>query len=93
MLLTWWGTWIGQAFDQSLTGLGRGGGISEDFVDTCLDLMGPLEVSQESRQELVEHATVGGALGWNTEQESSQSGRRVGEMLQLIVSLRDYQHA
>ena len=71
----------------------QGAASPEDFVDTCLDLMGPLEVSQESRQELVEHATVGGALGWNTEQESSQSGRRVGEMLQLIVSLRDYQHA
>ena len=34
------------------------------FVDTCLDLMGPLEVSDDTRQELVDHAETGGSLGW-----------------------------
>ena len=65
----------------------------EGFVDTCLDLMGPLEVNQETRRELVSHATEGGTLVWSTEQENSSSTQRVGEMLQLIVSLRDYQYA
>ena len=63
------------------------------FVDTCLDLMGPLEVSDDTRQELVEHAETGGPLGWSTEEESGSSTRRVTEMLQLIVSLRDYHYA
>ena len=63
------------------------------FVDTCLDLMGPLEVSEDTRQELVDHAETGGPLGWSTEEESGSSTRRVTEMLQLIVSLRDYHYA
>ncbi len=66
---------------------------SEAFVDTCLDLMGPLEVSQETRQELASHASAGGALRWGTEQEVRTATERISEMLQLIVSLRDYQYA
>ena len=63
------------------------------FVDTCLDLLGPLEVSQGTRQELVDHAGQSGQLRWATEAESDTSSGRVAEMLQLIVSLRDYQYA
>ena len=63
------------------------------FVDTCLDLMGPLEVDEDTRRELVDHAGALGPLGWNTDQESGSSTRRVTEMLQLIVSLRDYHYA
>ena len=70
------------------------GDLSPDgFVDICLDLMGPLEVSRETRQELVDHASSGGPLQWGTEEESEGSNGRVSEMLQLIVSLRDYQYA
>ena len=65
----------------------------EGFVDTCLDLMGPLEVNQETRQELVDHASAGGTLAWDTEPEAAASTERVSEMLQLIVSLRDYHYA
>ena len=64
---------------------------SEAFVDTCLDLMGPLQVDGDTRQELVSHADEDGALRWGTEKESSASAPRVGEMLQLIVALRDFQ--
>ena len=65
----------------------------EGFVDSCLDLLGPLEVDQETRQELVDHAGEYGALRWNTEREVESSIRKLGEMLQLIVALRDYQYA
>ena len=65
----------------------------EGFVDTCLDLLGPLEVSQATRQELVDHAGQSGQLRWGTDAESDTSTGRVAEMLQLIVSLRDYQYA
>ena len=62
------------------------------FVDACLDLMGPLEVGQETRQEFVNHASDGGALIWGREEDSRTSTGRVSEMLQLIVSLREYQY-
>jgi hypothetical protein len=72
---------------------GHGDLSAEAFVDACLDLMGPLEVNEETRQELVDHASTGGALKWGTDQEAKESILRVSEMLQLIVSLRDYQYA
>ncbi len=64
----------------------------EGLVDTCLDLMGPLDVNRETRQELVDHSAEGGTLRWGSEQESGSSTHRVTEMLQLIVALRDYQY-
>ena len=64
----------------------------DEFVDTCLDLMGPLAVDQANRQQLVDHAQETGDLRWATEAQSEQSVQRVGEMLQLVVSLREYQY-
>jgi hypothetical protein len=55
--------------------------------------MGPLEVNQETRQELIDHASIGGNLTWGSNQETATSNDRISEMLQLIVSLRDYQYA
>lgn len=65
----------------------------EALVDQCLDLMGPLNVNDATRQELIKHTNVGGPLSWGTPQASEASTQRVAELLQLIVSLRDYQFA
>jgi uncharacterized protein (DUF1800 family) len=62
------------------------------FVDCCLDLIGPLEVRPESRQQLVDHASEEGPLAWGTEPDAETSRTRVGEMLQLIASLREFQY-
>jgi hypothetical protein len=64
----------------------------EGLVDSCLDLVGPLEVEPEVRQRLVEHASEGGAVRWGTEHDASISQKRVGEMLQMIASLREFQY-
>jgi hypothetical protein len=63
----------------------------EAFVDSCLDLLGPLEVQPEVRQNLVSHASEGGTLRWGTESEGSSTAR-VAEMLQLIASVREFQY-
>jgi hypothetical protein len=65
----------------------------EQFVDSCLDLIGPLEVEPEVRQNLLAHAKEDGTLRWGTEQEADNSKARVGEMLQLIASVREFQYA
>jgi len=65
----------------------------EQFVESCLDLIGPMEVEPEVRQNLVTHAREGGTLRWGTAQEASTSSARVGEMLQLIASIREFQYA
>jgi hypothetical protein len=64
----------------------------EGFVDCCLDLIGPLEVEPEVHQNLVAHASEGGPLRWGTEQDASTSRARVGEMLQVIASVREFQY-
>jgi hypothetical protein len=62
-------------------------------VDGCLDLLGPLEVSEQTRRELLAQAEEGGELRWGTEQESRASAQRVGVMLALIGASREYQFA
>jgi hypothetical protein len=62
-------------------------------VDGCLDLLGPLEVSEQTRRELLAQAEEEGDLRWDTEQESRASAQRVGIMLALIGASREYQFA
>jgi uncharacterized protein (DUF1800 family) len=65
----------------------------EQLVDGCLDLLGPVEVGAESRQELTDQAKEWGQLSWDNEVNSQLADKRVGEMLQLIVATREYQFA
>ena len=62
----------------------------QSVVDACLDLLGPVEVEDETRAELVNHAALHGDLAWDDENEA-ESARRVAEILQLIVATREYQ--
>jgi hypothetical protein len=68
----------------------RGDLEPEEFVDACLDLMGPMVVQDDNRRQLVTHAQETGRLTWL---DGAQASDRVGEMLQLVVSLREYQYA
>jgi Protein of unknown function (DUF1800) len=65
----------------------------EQLVDGCLDLLGPVEVSSDTRQELVDQAKGWGQLRWDSEVSAKAADKRVGEMLQLIVATREYQFA
>ena len=66
----------------------------EAFVDTALDLMGPLEdMDPEARQELIEKASEEGPLLWDGEENASSSAKRVTEILQMIVGTLQYQLA
>ncbi len=64
---------------------------TEQFVDSCLDLMGPLQVSEDTLKMLVEYAEKGGELRNSTEEERTHFTQCVGEMLQLIGSTQEYQ--
>ncbi len=68
------------------------GGSPESAVDTCLDLLGPVAVNDETRAELIDHAHVLGEFAWDEENEA-KSAQRVAELLQLIVATREYQFA
>lgn len=79
-----------QAIIQRLTS--RGTSLSpEQLVDRCLDLIGPLEVVEKTRNELVAKASRAGEAHFSTPYEEAEFADRVGEMLQLIVATREFQ--
>ena len=71
----------------------RGDMSPVEFADSCLDLLGPLEVTHATRQELLSLAEQGGKLCWDTEEASDTSARIVGDMLALIAASREFQFA
>ncbi len=65
----------------------------EEFVDRCLDLLGPMEVGGETRDGLLRLASAAGDLHFDGEEANRLAAARVGRVLQLIVASRDYQFA
>ena len=67
---------------------GNGNGLSaEALVDRCLDQMGPMEVRDRTRAELVAQVESGGAFT----AADADFPSRVGEVLSLIAGTREYQ--
>ncbi len=73
--------------------IAQGHETPEKVVESCLDLMGPLEVNPETRDELIAFANERGNFSWGAPGQVETSTSRVSELLQLIVSLREYQYA
>ena len=65
----------------------------EGLVDACLDLMGPISVSEDTRRELLDHAVAQGEIQFGSEEEAHASAQKVAAILQLIVATREYQLA
>ena len=69
----------------------RGDLTPDQFADVCLELMGPLRVSDRSRDELVRFAEREGDLVWAADPTAAEA--RISEMLQVVVATREYQFA
>ena len=63
-----------------------------EFVDACLDLIGPVEVANETRDSLIDYAKRGADLRRATEEERGEFAKSVAEMFQLIAATPDYQY-
>ena len=61
------------------------------FVDRCLEYMGPVDVSEQTRQELVSHAEDEGPVSWASDEDYAASSGRVSDMLSLIAATTEYQ--
>jgi hypothetical protein len=61
-------------------------------VDDCLDLLGPVEIRADTKQELTSQAKEWGQISWDNG-NTQIADQRVGEMLQLIAATREYQFA
>ena len=70
------------------------GALSPDqLVEGCLDLLGPLVIRDDTRQELAAQAKEWGQISWDSKANSQQADTRTSQMLQLIVATREYQFA
>ena len=70
------------------------GNLSPDaFVERCLDLTGPVEVDGATREALLKFAESEGELRFDSDDARQESSARIGRMMQLIVSTREYQFA
>ena len=65
-------------------------GIStpEQLIEASLEHMGYLDIGEETRQQLMDHAKAEGNMDWTNEEAS---GVRVGEMLALVGATTEYQ--
>jgi uncharacterized protein (DUF1800 family) len=61
----------------------------EQLVDACVDLIGPLRISDTTRAALLEFANRGGNLRLAPGDRAAE--QRVGEMLSMIVATREFQ--
>ena len=70
----------------------NGAQITPDaLVDRCVELIGPLEISDDTRGELLAHAEDEGPISYATDVEYAELSRRVGDMLALIAATVEYQ--
>jgi hypothetical protein len=63
----------------------------EQLVDNCLDLLGPVEVSADTKKELTDAAKQWGEISWENDASAKNAAQRAAEMLQLIAATREYQ--
>ena len=65
----------------------------EELVDSCLELAGPFQVSDLSRNSLVEYARLQGDLDLRDHKAGDEAEQRVGNILRLVASTREFQLA
>jgi uncharacterized protein (DUF1800 family) len=72
--------------------MARGASLSpEAFVDGCIDLVGCLNITDDTRQSLIAHAQRQGELRHGTDAERAEFTRRSGEMFQMLASTGEFQ--
>jgi uncharacterized protein (DUF1800 family) len=82
-----------QAIISRLAAENGGTMTPEQLVDRCLDLVGPLSVHDDTRAALVEFAAMDGVLHLKDHRTGDPSEQRVGNMLRMIASTREFQLA
>jgi uncharacterized protein (DUF1800 family) len=63
----------------------------QQFVEGCLDLTGPLVVTEDTTNQLVAHASKEGDLKHGDDASRKDFTRRTGEMFQMIAATAEFQ--
>ncbi len=74
--------------------LAESGALSPDqLVERCLDLVGPLQVGEDTRAALSAYADSVGDVDLAGDEAKTQNAGKIARMLQLIAASREYQFA
>ncbi len=65
----------------------------EQLVNKCVDLLGPIVVSDTTRSALIEFASRGGNVDLTGHEPGGKSEQRVANVLRLVASTKEYQLA
>ena len=72
----------------------NGGTLSPDeLVDRCLDMLGAVSLSDDTRATLIEFAAKQGGLDLRGHQAGDESEQRVANILRMVASTREFQLA
>ena len=66
---------------------------AERLVDMCLDLVGPMPVTDNTRQGLTDYARAKGELSFEGSESSARARKSIVALLQLAVVTQEYQLA
>ena len=80
-----------RAIVDRLASMDGGRFTPEQLVDACLDLVGPLDVAESTRESLVTVVGKEGDVVLKDRQGGDESEVRVGQLLGLIAATREYQ--
>lgn len=64
---------------------------SDELVDNCLDVLGPVDVLDTTHEGLKNYASKYGDLSWSDEDSSDRFDKAAVSIIQLVVSSQDYQ--
>jgi uncharacterized protein (DUF1800 family) len=64
-----------------------------ELAEGCLDLLGPIEASEDTRSILVDYASRQGDLDLSAHEPGDEAEQRVGSMLRLVAATKEYQLA
>ncbi len=63
----------------------------EELVEACLDQVGAISVSDDTRSVLVEFAARGGNVELGDGPPDEATGQRIADVLQMVASTHEFQ--
>ena len=65
----------------------------ESLVDACLDQVGAISVSDDTRTELINFASMGGTVALGAGNPNEEARQRIAGVLQMVASTQEFQRS
>ena len=77
--------------DRVKTSAGDGELTPEDLVDQCLQILGPIETTDATRQGLINYASKFGDVGFGDDDAEENAEKAIVAVIRIIVATQEYQ--